>query len=56
MLLGISYEPKEGMSEYSGEFFYLFLTALLGAMIVTSSGDLITLFVGLELFPFPLIS
>ena len=49
MLLSISYQPKEGMSEYKGEFFYLFLTALLGAMIVTSSGDLITLFVGLEL-------
>ena len=49
MLLSISYQPTEGMSEYRGEFFYLFLTALLGAMVVTSSGDLITLFVGLEL-------
>ncbi|MCQ6274632.1 NADH-quinone oxidoreductase subunit NuoN [Bacillus sp. V3B] len=49
MLLAISYEPKEGLTEYRSEFFYLFLTALLGAMIVTSSGDLITLYVGLEL-------
>lgn len=49
MLLAISYEPKEGMQEYRGEFFYLFLTALLGAMVMSSSGDLITLFVGLEL-------
>ena len=49
MLLSISYQPREGMSEYKGEFFYLFLTALLGAMMMTSSGDLITLFVGLEL-------
>ncbi|WP_394238555.1 NADH-quinone oxidoreductase subunit NuoN [Niallia oryzisoli] len=49
MLLAISYEPKEGMKEYRGEFFYLFLAALLGAMIMTSSGDLITLYVGLEL-------
>ena len=49
MLLSISYQPREGMTEYRGEFFYLFLTALLGAMMVTSSGDLITLFVGLEL-------
>jgi len=49
MLLAISYEPKEGMTEYRGEFFYLFLMALLGAMMMTSSGDLITLFVGLEL-------
>jgi NADH-quinone oxidoreductase subunit N len=32
-----------------GEFYYLFLPATLGAMIMCSSGDLITLFVGLEL-------
>lgn len=49
ILLAISYEPKEGIKEYRGEFYYLFLTALLGAMLMTSSGDLITLFVGLEL-------
>ncbi|WP_059171868.1 NADH-quinone oxidoreductase subunit NuoN [Bacillus sp. FJAT-27445] len=49
MLLAVHYEPKDGFSEYKGEFFYLFLTALLGAMFMASSGDLITLFVGLEL-------
>lgn len=49
LLLAISYEPKEGLTEFRGEFFYLFLVALLGAMIMSSSGDLITLFVGLEL-------
>lgn len=49
LLLAIDYEPKEGMKEYRGEFFYLFLTALLGAMMMSSSGDLITLFIGLEL-------
>ncbi|MBS4190107.1 NADH-quinone oxidoreductase subunit NuoN [Bacillus sp. FJAT-49705] len=49
MLLAISYEPKEGITEYRGEFYYLFLAALLGAMMMSSSGDLITLFVGLEL-------
>ncbi|MBB5323978.1 NADH-quinone oxidoreductase subunit N [Anoxybacillus tepidamans] len=48
LLLAMDYQPKEGM-KYQGEFYYLFLTALLGAMIMTSSGDLITLFVGLEL-------
>lgn len=32
-----------------GEFYYLFLPAGLGAMIMASSGDLITLYVGLEL-------
>ncbi|PTX62528.1 NADH-quinone oxidoreductase subunit N [Melghirimyces profundicolus] len=32
-----------------GEYVYLLLTALLGGMILTSSADLITLFVGLEL-------
>ncbi|WP_053368358.1 NADH-quinone oxidoreductase subunit NuoN [Bacillus sp. FJAT-27245] len=49
MLLAVHYEPKDGFQEYKGEFFYLFLTALLGGMIMSSSGDLITLFVGLEL-------
>lgn len=34
---------------HKGEFYYLILTALLGAMIVASSADIITLFVGLEL-------
>ncbi|MFD6438296.1 NADH-quinone oxidoreductase subunit NuoN [Peribacillus sp. NPDC060186] len=49
ILLAESYEPQEGLKEHRGEFYYLFLTALLGAMIMTSSGDMITLFVGLEL-------
>lgn len=34
---------------HKGEFYYLLLPALLGAMVMVSSGDLITLFVGLEL-------
>lgn len=34
---------------HKGEFFYLFLPATIGAMVMASSGDLITLFVGLEL-------
>lgn len=34
---------------HAGEFYYLFLPATLGAMIMASSGDLITLFIGLEL-------
>lgn len=49
LLLAESYRPREGMEETRGEFYYLFLTALLGAMMMASSGDLITLFVGLEL-------
>lgn len=49
MFLAVSYSAKDGMEEYRGEFYYLFLTALLGAMFMTSSGDLITLFIGLEL-------
>jgi NADH-quinone oxidoreductase subunit N len=48
MLLAADYDPREKL-EYRGEFYYLFLTALLGAMMMASSGDLITLFVGLEL-------
>ncbi|MEX2416370.1 MAG: NADH-quinone oxidoreductase subunit N [Paenibacillaceae bacterium] len=34
---------------HQGELYYLLLPAVLGAMIMASSGDLITLFVGLEL-------
>jgi NADH-quinone oxidoreductase subunit N len=49
LFLAISYQAKDGLEEYRGEFYYLFLSALLGAMIMTSSGDLITLFIGLEL-------
>jgi NADH-quinone oxidoreductase subunit N len=48
MLLAAGYKPKEDI-EHKGEFYYLLLTALLGAMMMASSGDLITLFVGLEL-------
>ncbi|MEI7025699.1 NADH-quinone oxidoreductase subunit N [Paenibacillus sp. y28] len=32
-----------------GEYYYLYLPAVLGGMVMASSGDLITLFVGLEL-------
>lgn len=39
---------REEEIQHQGEFYYLFLPAVLGAMIMASSGDLITLFVGLE--------
>ncbi|UOE93926.1 NADH-quinone oxidoreductase subunit NuoN [Alkalihalobacillus sp. LMS39] len=47
LIMAIDYGKKE--IAYRGEFFYLFLTALLGGMIMASSADMITLFVGLEL-------
>ncbi|GAE46788.1 NADH-quinone oxidoreductase subunit N [Mesobacillus boroniphilus] len=53
MLLAIDYRTNDGLEEYKGEFYYLFLTALLGTMFMASSGDLITLFVGLELLSIP---
>lgn len=34
--------------QHEGEFYYLFLPAVLGGMIMASSADLITLYVGLE--------
>lgn len=40
---------KEKEIPHLGELYYLLLPALLGAMVMVSSGDLITLFVGLEL-------
>lgn len=48
MLLAIGYQAKDRYFPYS-EFYYLLLTAILGAMMMSSSGELITLFVGLEL-------
>lgn len=39
----------DGPKEARGEYTYLLLTALLGGMFLTSSADLITLFIGLEL-------
>lgn len=47
-LLSLDYVSRREVP-YEGEFYYLILTALLGAMIVASSSDMITLFVGLEL-------
>ncbi|QKG85706.1 NADH-quinone oxidoreductase subunit N [Kroppenstedtia pulmonis] len=42
-------EVHQEDTPYQGEYYYLLLAALLGGMLMTSSGDLITLFVGLEL-------
>ncbi|GAA0319762.1 NADH-quinone oxidoreductase subunit NuoN [Bacillus carboniphilus] len=49
LLLALGSKKEDGLETYGGEFYYLMLTALLGAMFLTSSADLITLFVGLEL-------
>ncbi|MGG1687011.1 NADH-quinone oxidoreductase subunit NuoN [Pseudalkalibacillus sp. NRS-1564] len=46
MLLGLK---TNDLSEVKGEYHYLLLTGLLGGMMMASSADLITLFVGLEL-------
>ncbi len=40
---------KEKDIPHLGEYYYLYLPATLGAMIMASSGDLITLYVGIEL-------
>jgi len=49
MVLAVSSEATDGMENSRGEYYYLLLVALLGAMFVTSSTDMITLFVGIEL-------
>ncbi|MCP8617458.1 NADH-quinone oxidoreductase subunit NuoN [Salirhabdus salicampi] len=48
LFMAMSKEHNDEMHD-RGEYYYLLLTALLGAMMVASGGDLITLFVGLEL-------
>lgn len=53
LFLATSYKATDGLERYTGEFYYLLLSALLGAMVMTSSGDLITLYIGLELLSIP---
>ncbi|MFD2368423.1 NADH-quinone oxidoreductase subunit NuoN [Brevibacillus sp. GCM10020057] len=48
LLMSLSYLKQQEV-EHTGEYYYLLLTGLLGAMVMASSADLITLFVGLEL-------
>lgn len=40
---------RQTLAGYEGEYYYLLLIAALGGMVMSSSADLITLFVGLEL-------
>ena len=49
LLMSLQKGDENGNEEVRGEYFYLMLCALLGAMMLASSADLITLFVGLEL-------
>ncbi|WP_066176218.1 NADH-quinone oxidoreductase subunit NuoN [Bacillus marinisedimentorum] len=48
LVMSLNYDPEDSR-EFRGEYIYLILTGLLGAMMMASSADLITLFVGLEL-------
>lgn len=49
LLLSSLWSGQHDGIQARGEYYYLLLTALLGGMLMTSSADLITLFVGLEL-------
>lgn len=49
VLLGIGSAGQDRAITDKGEYFYLLLPAVMGAMIMASSGNLITLYVGLEL-------
>jgi NADH-quinone oxidoreductase subunit N len=48
LLLAVAHRDNGEMEDH-GEFYYLFLMAVLGAMMMASSADIITLFIGLEL-------
>lgn len=48
-LLGISTANQDRSITDKGEYFYLLLPAAIGAMTMASSGNLITLYIGLEL-------
>lgn len=49
LLLSLAYNRDNDEVSHQSEYYYLLLTGLLGAMVMASSGDMITLFVGLEL-------
>jgi len=49
LLLALGYQAKDALQTYRSEFYYVFLIAVLGAMVLASSYDLITIFIGLEL-------
>lgn len=51
LLLSVSY--IEGDRYYQGEFYFLLLSSVLGALIMSSSRDMVTLFVALELVSGP---
>ncbi|MGE5701084.1 MAG: NADH-quinone oxidoreductase subunit NuoN, partial [Clostridia bacterium] len=49
LLLSLTYHRENNDVKHQSEYYYLLLTGLLGAMVMASSSDMITLFVGLEL-------
>lgn len=49
LLLAVNINGSVVTKAYHGEFYYLMLAALLGAMFVASSADVITMYIGLEL-------
>lgn len=52
LLMSVSY--IEGERYYQGEYYFLLLASILGSVVMSSSRDLIVLFVGLELTTAPL--
>ncbi|MFC0216382.1 NADH-quinone oxidoreductase subunit N [Paenibacillus chartarius] len=48
LFMSLGSTEREGI-QHVGEYYYFFLPAALGAMIMASSGDLVTLYAGLEL-------
>ena len=52
LLMSVSYIESDRY--YQGEYYLLLLTSILGSLIMASSRDLITVFVGLELATVPL--
>jgi NADH-quinone oxidoreductase subunit N len=52
LLLSVSYIERDRY--YQGEYYFLILCSLLGSMVMSSSRDLIVLFIGLELTTAPL--
>ncbi len=53
LILAISFDHFRSGKYYQGEYYFLMLCSLLGALVISSARDLITIFIAIELISIP---
>ncbi len=53
LILAISFDYFRSGKYYQGEYYFLMLCSLLGALVISSARDLVTLFIAIELISIP---